>query len=243
MAVIVNTRTKAAFRILTRFLILGVLGIVSLGVTAAPAGKPADRVRLDPPAAAAGYLASLLINETPFPGERGYESQQDTQAAMLAVLWVLHSRINYIPPGYSQEQVAAIRSRDIMQVITAGGEKGQCDGFYRDKASGRYLTVPRVQKRIAYLVNIANKGQEPGRFSSLLLFARDLSRAYVKDGISGADRYAGLTRVHKVYVTGRAYSWMTDRDYYKPGGNFVSIPDDYDGTLGGNRFFTLKKIK
>lgn len=213
-----------------------------LAAAAAPAGQSAGRVQLDPPTAAPGYLASLLINETPFPGESGYESRQDTQAAMLAILWVLHSRIHHIPPGYSQEQIAAIRSRDILQVITAGGKKGQCDGFFRDSA-GRYVTAPRVQKRIAYLVKIANQSEKPGRFSELLVYARDLSRAYIQEGITGADRYAGLTRVHKVAVTGRAYSWMTDRDYYKPGGNFISIPDNNDGSLGGNRFFTLKKMK
>jgi len=34
---------------------------------------------------------------------------------------------------------------------------------------------------------------------------------------------------------------MTDRDYYKPGGSYLRIPDQYDGVLGGNRFFTLKR--
>jgi hypothetical protein len=31
-------------------------------------------------------VALLLINEVPFPGERGYLSEEDTKAAMLAVL-------------------------------------------------------------------------------------------------------------------------------------------------------------
>ncbi len=229
---------------LPRLLLLAALAAAAPGNTAAaPAKKTADLVQLDSPATPQGYLASLLINEVPFPGERGYESQQDTQDAMLAVLWVLHSRIHYIPAGYRQEQVAAIRSRDILQVMTAGGEKGQCDGFYRDPRSGRYLTAPRVQQRITYLVKLANQSKTPGRFSALLLFARDLSRAYIQDGIRGADRFAGLTRLHRVAVTGRAYAWMTDRDCYRPGGNFVSIPDANDGSLGGNRFFTLKKIE
>ena len=56
-----------------------------------------------------------------------------------------------------------------------------------------------------------------------------------------ADRFAGLTVVNQVAVTGRAYSWMTGMDYYNPGGNFVRIPDDHQGLLGGNRFFTLRK--
>ena len=65
--------------------------------------------------------------------------------------------------------------------------------------------------------------------------------AYVEAGIEGADCYAGLRRVGYVEVTGRAYSWMTDVDSYHPGGNFVSIPSADDGSLGGNRFFTLRK--
>jgi hypothetical protein len=44
-------------------------------------------------------------------------------------------------------------------------------------------------------------------------------------------------------VTGRAYSWMTDRGCYNPGGNFVRIPDAEQGSLGGNRFFTLRKLQ
>jgi len=47
--------------------------------------------------------------------------------------------------------------------------------------------------------------------------------------------------VNRVAVTGRAYSWMTDRDIYNPGGNFVTIPDSQNGSVGGNRFFTLRK--
>jgi hypothetical protein len=34
---------------------------------------------------------------------------------------------------------------------------------------------------------------------------------------------------------------MTDVDSYHPGGNFVSIPNADDGSMGGNRFFTLRK--
>jgi len=75
----------------------------------------------------------------------------------------------------------------------------------------------------------------------LLNFGQGLARAYVKAGIEEADRYAALRRVGPVEVTGRAYSWMTDVDSYHPGGNFVSIPSSEDGSLGGNRFFTLRK--
>jgi hypothetical protein len=188
-----------------------------------------------------GYLARLLINEVPFPGERAYESEANSQAAMLQILWVLHSRIHEIPKGYRQVQVAGVQSQDIIDVITGAGGRRQCEGFYRD-ASGKFVTAPRVEARIENLLKIANNGGKPGRFAALLNYAQGLARAYVKEGTTGADRYAGLTRVGAVAVTGCAYSWMTDVDSYHPGGNFVSIPSTDDGSLGGNRFFTLRKV-
>ena len=187
-----------------------------------------------------GYMARLLINEAPFPGERGWQSASDTKATMLAILWVLQSRIHYIPDGYRQVQIAAVRTDDIIDVITVGGEKGQCDGFYRN-ASGQFMAVDRVHKRVAYLLKIANSGKAPGRFAGLLTYAQGLASAYMTDGVGGADRFAGIDIVHRTPVTGRAYSWMTDFDYYNPGGNFVSIPDAEKGSVGGNRFFTLRK--
>jgi hypothetical protein len=199
-------------------------------------------VELDPPTTVSGYLASLLINEAPFPGENGYVSEQNTQGAMLAILWVLNARINHIPPGYKQVWVAGVQSSNVIDVIVGTGERRQCEGFYRD-ASGRFVSDARVRERMAYLVNIANSGGKPGRFASLLNYAQGLARAYVKGGMEGADRYAGLKQVGQIQVTGRAYSWMTDKDYFSPGGNFVSIPDQDEGSLGGNRFFTLRKAK
>jgi hypothetical protein len=197
----------------------------------------AQFVKLEPASTTSGYLARLLINETPFPGEKGYLSEEDTKAAMLSILWVLHSRMNYIPSGYTPEQVGAIRSQNIIDVITA---KNQCEGFFKDKA-GKPAAAKRVGERIDNLTRIANSGDKPGRFANLLNYGQGLASAYVKDGIQGADQFAGLTVVNKTAVTGRAYSWMTDRDYYKPGGNFVAIPDSQEGSLGGNRFFTLRK--
>lgn len=204
-------------------------------------GAAAPNVKLDSMTTPSGYLAGLLINETPFPGERGYESENNTRAAMLAILWVLHSRIHHIPDGYTQARVADIRSKNIIEVITAGSEtgKGQCDGFY--KKGGKPVTAPRVKKRIDYLVSIANKGDKPGRFANLLNYAKTLSQTYMKEGITGADRYAALKIIGKFMVTGRAYSWMTDQDCYNPGGFFIAIPDVNKGSLGGNRFFTLQK--
>ena len=204
---------------------------------AASAGA-ADFARLEPAASASGYLARLLANESPFPGERGFVSEADTKAAMLSILWVLHARLKYVPPGYRQEEIAAIRSLDVVEVITA---KNQCEGFSRD-AAGKPVAAPRVEARIQNLLSIANRGDKPGRFASLLNFVQGLADAYLAGGIPGADRFAGLTVVDQIAVTGRAYSWMTGQDYYRPGGNFVKIPDAQQGLLGGNRFFTLRKV-
>ncbi|MEN8126598.1 MAG: hypothetical protein ABFR90_02215 [Planctomycetota bacterium] len=198
-------------------------------------------VALSPAHSEAGFIARLLLNEAPFPGERGWVSEDDSKAAMLAILWVCHSRIHHIPPGYLQEHIATVRTQDIIDVITAGGEHGQVDGFYRD-SEGRLRSVPRVQERLDYLLKIANQGR-PGKFAHLVSYAQALADAYVAGAMSGADRYAGLTVIGRVPVTGRAYSWMTDMDYYSPGGNFVRITDDLDGSLGGNRFFTLRRLE
>jgi hypothetical protein len=216
------------------FLGLALCGVLSGSAAAAPFAE------LDRPDTPAGYLARLLINETPFPGERGFVSESESQEAMLAILWVLHSRIHLIPKGYTQEQVAGVRSRNIIDVITGTGGRRQCEGFYRD-AAGRFVTAPRVEERIENLLRIANSGGKPGRFAGLLNYAQGLARAYFTAGIEGADRYASLYRVGSVTVTGRAYSWMTDVDSYHPGGNFITIPSADDGSLGGNRFFTLRK--
>jgi hypothetical protein len=196
---------------------------------------------LPPPNTVPGYVALLLVNETPFPGERGWVSEEDTKAAMLAILWVLESRLKHIPPGYRQEQIAAQRCQNIIDVITAGGEKGQCDGFYLN-SGGQFVAVPRVHTRVNYLVQCASKGA-PGRFARLLDYASTLATTYTNEGILAADRFAALNTVGNVPVTGRAYSWMTDTNSYHPGGNFVRIPDTADGALGGNRFFTLRKVK
>ena len=212
-----------------------IVGLVVL-CCAASAGA-AEYAQMEPPTAPAGYLARLLINESPFPGERGYLSEEDTKATMLSILWVLQARMNHIPEGYTQMQIASIRSQNVIEVITA---KNQCEGFSKD-AAGNPVAAPRVEARIQNLLQIANSGGKPGRFANLLNFGQGLASAYLKGGIPGADRFAGLTVVDQVPVTGRAYSWMTGMDYYSPGGNFVRISDAQQGLLGGNRFFTLKK--
>jgi len=214
-------------------------GVVFAGLLCLPAAAVPAGVELPPPAEPAGYIARLLINEVPFPGERGYVSEKDTRSAMLAVLWVVESRLKHVPGGYTQPEVASANAANAIEVITAGGEKGQCDGFYRD-GRGRPVFSPRVGERIDNLLKIAGRG-EPGRFARLLIYARDLASAYVRGGIDEADRFAGLKRIGAVPVTGRGYAWMSDRDYYSPGGAFVRIPNADSGVLGGNRFFTLER--
>lgn len=215
-----------------------------LSLTGAVAVTPfevrADFVQIEPADTTNGYLARLLINEAPFPGERGYVSENDTRGAMLQILWVLHSRIHLIPPGYRQRQVAGVSSTDIIDIITGTGGRQQCEGFSRDE-NGKFVAAPRVEERLKHLMEIANSGGAPGRFAGLLNYAQGLATAYFHGGIEEADRYAGLQLVGKIPVTGHAYSWMTDLDKYHPGGNFVSIPTADEGVLGGNRFFTLRK--
>jgi len=199
------------------------------------------KVALKPANTKAGYIARLLINEPPFPGEHGWVSEEDSKAAMLAILWVCHGRIHHVPPGYTQREVAATKTKDIIDIITAGGKRGQVDGFYRDKG-GAFKAVPRVHQRVNSLLKISNRGTR-GSFARLLLHAQGLADAYVAEGIIGADRFARLKMVGDIRVTGRAYSWLANEDYYFPGGKFVKIPNSADGALGGNRFFTLKELK
>ncbi|MEI8078921.1 MAG: hypothetical protein WCH61_04735 [bacterium] len=184
-----------------------------------------------------GYLALLLINEVPFPGESNYTSLEDSKSAMAQILWVINCRRLHIPPGYNQEYVANIKSADILDIITA---HGQCDGFYR-AGNGAAVVAPRVAKRFQYLYGVASKNGKTGKFADLLNYGQGLANAYVKGGIDEADRFASLEVIKRVVVTGHAYAWMTDKDYYRPGGNFVFIPDSLSGSLGGNRFYTLKK--
>jgi hypothetical protein len=198
-------------------------------------------VELDPPSIPAGYVALLLINEVPFPGERGYVSEEDSEAAMLSVLWVLHCRVSAIPPGYTQRQVAAVETRNVIDVMTAGGVKGQVDGFYKGP-DGRPVAVPRVHERVAYLLGLANRGQ-PGKMARLLAHARDLARQYFQAGPADKDIFADLRKVGSKPVTGRGYAWMTDARGCDPGGSFVHIPDANQGSMGGNRFYTLEKRK
>ena len=199
----------------------------------------AARVVLPPATTAAGYVCRLLINEVPFPGEKGYRSEADTIIAMNSLLHVLDSRLRYVPPPYSQQNVAAVSTRNIVDIITAGGARGQFEGFFRD-AAGRLAMAPRVTERINNLVTIASQGQ-PGKFSRLLTHAVTIATNYTQSRFSEPNLHASLQQVGPLPVTGRAYSWMTDETRFRPGGNFVRIPDQDSGSLGGNRFFTLRK--
>jgi len=186
-----------------------------------------------------GYIGRLLINEAPFPGERGFVSEADSKASMAQILWVLECRIHFIPAGYRQREIAVVETTNVLDVITAGGDKGQVDGFFRDR-QGRLATAPRVEERLQKLTSIANRGA-PGRFTRLLDYGAALATMYVSARLAEPDRFVSLTQFGSIPVTGRAYSWMTDRDYYNPGGSYLRIPDQYEGVLGGNRFFTLRR--
>ncbi len=195
------------------------------------------KVALLPANDSAGYVARLLINEVPFPGEPGYISEGNTTAAMCALLRVLDSRINQVPAGYRRSEVAAVDSDNVLDIITAGGIHGQMDGFYYNR--GQPAMASRVSARIDNLLRIANQGS-PGRFASLIRYAQRIATDYVTRGvIDQPDIFIGISTISPHRVTGRAYGWMTDRDYYNPGGSFVKIPDHMKGCLGGNRFYTL----
>jgi hypothetical protein len=197
----------------------------------------AQNVALDSYDTPQGYVALLLINEVPFPGERSWEGEADSKAAMRQILYVLDSRLNHVPPKYTQRQIAMTQTDDILTLMTV---KGQIEGFYRD-ASGRPTTAPRVRERVDYLLGIANKGT-PGTFARLLNYAQLLAQAYFATGLTNPDLFVDLDQINGRPVTGRAYSWMTDVGDFHPGGRFVRITDDLDGGLGGNRFFTLQKL-
>jgi hypothetical protein len=199
----------------------------------------ASPVNLPPVSTTEGYMSRLLINEVPFPGERGYKSEEDTKAAMDQLLMVLDRRLQNVPSPYTQRQIAATSADDMIDIITAGGEKGQFDGFYRDNA-GRPTMVPRVNERIDNLISIASKGQ-PGKFARLLNYAGEISITYVKTKIEPQDRHSDITSAQGSAATGGGYSWMTDEMRFHPGGNFLRIDDRDQGSLGGNRFFTLRK--
>ncbi len=188
----------------------------------------------------AGYLGALLVNEVAFPGERGYVSEANTKRAMENILLVLDARIRHVPVPYERVHIAQTSSDRLLDVMTAGGVQGQVEGFYRD-TSGAAVVSSRIEKRLGYLFKIANDGA-PGRFARLLNHASALSSGYIAHLHEPQNLYLHLRSVHGIPVTGRAYSWMTDRHYFHSGGNFVRIPNDLNGSLSGNRFFTLKDL-
>lgn len=212
--------------------------LLAVTVIASGANGRAAGFELAPADTARGYVARLLINETPFPGEHFWTSEADTCAAQAAIVWVLRRRLRDIPPGYTQRQIAAVTTDNVIDLLTAGGEHGQVDGFFRD-AHGRPAMTPRVTERIDHLIDIANRGT-PGRFVRLLQHAQRLADDFV--GHSPADHFAHLREIDDIPVTGGAYGWMTDREMFRPGGNFVRVTDTWQGALGGNRFFALRRL-
>jgi hypothetical protein len=212
--------------------------ILLVGILSGAPARAGDNVSLPAAGTEEGFLLRLLVNEVPFPGERAWQSEADTRRGMEAILNVLDARRRIVPAGYRQSELAVVTSDNVFDIITAGGVRGQVDGFYRDN-QGRLAITPRVEERLQRLIQIANTGQ-PGRFATLLQHARGLSAAYLAGGRTPPEPFAGLRAVEGVRVTGRAYSWMTNTGNYHPGGSFVRIPEAQGGAPGGNRFFTLR---
>lgn len=201
------------------------------------AGEPFS---LPPPHTTEGYVVRLILNEVPFPGEWGFRSEADTMASMEQMLLVLHNRLHGVPPPYLQRHVAAVTTDDIVDIITAGGVRGQFDGFYRN-ADGVPSAVPRVEKRLDNLTRIANRG-EPGRFHRMLTHGVTLVTVYIQDGDLPRDRHASMVIVQGEAATGGGFGWMQDMARFHPGGNFLRLADNQHGSLGGNRFFTLRRV-
>ncbi len=189
--------------------------------------------------AIADYLAALLINEIPFPGEPAFKNADDSKAAMQAILWTLQHRRTSPPKGYTRQQVAATASTNLVDIITAFN---QVEGFYKT-ATARHTVKPRVKERVAYLRLLARRADTP-TIAELFDYAHAVALDYIQsDALPFDDPFLTLTNLppDAVEVTGSSYGWMTDDPVFHPGGNFVRIPDDCGGALGGNRFFTLRK--
>jgi len=192
-----------------------------------------------PPASSQeGYLTYLLINENPFPGEAGYVSVNETKQGMAQILWVINNRLNSIPKGYTEFQIANTNSKTVIGVISA---KDQCEGFFIN-GEGKPEMANRIKERVNYLLEIANSGGVPGNFSDLINYAVTISKNYIVNiDIFAPNLYSNIHKIGSIYVTGDGYSWMTDINHYSPGGDYVFIPNNLNGAVGGNRFFTLKK--
>ena len=118
----------------------------------------------------------------------------------------------------------------------------QMEGFFKDDGD-RHTFAPRVAERMDYLRRLALRDNTP-TISNLLAFAEAAALDYAEGKpLSFPDPFAALTNLppDSVEVTGMAYGWMTDDPVFHPGGNYVRIPDEFGGALGGNRFYTLRK--
>ncbi len=162
-------------------------------------------------------VTMLLINEVAFSGEAGFTSWDDTKLAMDAIASQLNNRINSIPHGWTQQQIANITTTDIFALIT---DSGQYQNFRRD-AHGNYSYAPEVMARLRNLLGIANLGA-PGRFAETINYAISLSRS-LGNGVSPTDPFASQ---------GGTYGHM--QSGHSPGGSF-----QYVGSAGGNDFFTV----
>ena len=175
-------------------------------------------VSLPSPQTEIGFIAHLLINEAPFPGERAYVSEADTMQTMDSILNVLVARLAYVPVPYRQTRCRGGHHRQYSRHHHRG----------RGPRTGRRI-LPRLQwtpdggqpcdRAHRQPHEIANTGQ-PGRFARLLDHAVSVSSDYARRSTIPYDPYARLTVVDGIPVTGRAFSWMTDQSFYHPGRQF-----------------------
>jgi hypothetical protein len=164
--------------------------------TAQPPDEPAEIAVED-------YLAALLINEVPFPGEPAFKSADDSKAAMRAILWTIQCRRAEIPEGYTRQQIAATSSTNLVDIITAFN---QMDGFFKTRTD-RHTFAPRVAERITYLRLLGQRDDTP-TISELLDFAHSNALHYAAGNpLLHPNPFVALTNLppDAIEVTGSPY--------------------------------------
>ena len=112
--------------------------------------------------------------------------------------------------------------------MTAGGVKGQVDGFYRGP-DGRPAAVSRVHDGRWLTCWASPIAVSRERWPAVVVRARTSAAPILAGRATGRDLFADLRKVGAQPVTGRGYAWMTDVRGCDPGGSFVRIPDDRPG--------------
>jgi hypothetical protein len=122
-------------------------------------------------------VMSLLINEVPFKGDKQYVSLANSEAAMLAIAWELYNRLNTVPPGYTQHQIANVNVsgpgtiQAYTKIITA---PGQFQNFSTVDSKGNWVIASSVANKIQSIVALANLGS-PGDIAAEVNYAITLA--------------------------------------------------------------------